>query len=40
MIAGILWGIFVTHNVEKTNLFLCKVEKQPAACEALAKESK
>jgi len=34
---AILWGGFVTHNVEQTNFYKCKVEKDKPACVELAK---
>lgn len=44
ILCGILWGVFTTHNVEQTNYFKCKYDKNPVACEALvqlaAKEAK
>lgn len=36
--AGILWGIFLTHNLEQTSWFQCKYDKIPAACEQFQKE--
>lgn len=33
IIAGIIWGSLVTYNIQKTELFKCKVEKIQASCE-------
>lgn len=33
LIAGILWGVFVTHNVEQTHYFKCKYDKNESSCE-------
>lgn len=40
ILAGFIFGVFVTHNVEKTDLYLCKIEKQQTACEKLAQPKK
>jgi len=40
VIAGILWGVFVTHNVEQTDWFKCKYDKQQSACEQLVEQPK
>lgn len=40
ILIGILFGVFATHNIEKSHLYMCKVEKNPASCEAIAKMEK
>lgn len=40
LLIGILFGVFFTHNVEQTNLFKCKYDKQQPACEQLAEQPK
>lgn len=35
ILIGILWGVFVTHNVEQTDYFKCKYDKIEASCMVL-----
>jgi len=34
LLAGILWGGFVVHNVEQTDYFKCKYDKIESSCQA------
>lgn len=36
--AGIIFGMFFTHNIEATSWFQCKYEKIQVACEQYQKE--
>lgn len=40
IIAGIIWGSIVTYNIQKTELFKCKVEKIQASCEKVKELNK
>lgn len=35
LIAGILWGVFMTHNIEQTQYFKCKHDKNVESCKVV-----